>query len=116
MNDDGKRAGSISVRVSPDQARAGATGAGFGAERGFGSSRNGGGLMDLDVDGLADSMRDMRENLARIFGDIQQVGRFELSEIEVGFEINGKGGFSLIGTAEASAGAALKLKFKPPAG
>jgi hypothetical protein len=72
------------------------------------------GVMDVDTDKLASSMRELKTQLAQVFADIREVGQFELSSIELGLEINTEGGFNLIGSVRAGAKGAIKLKFEPP--
>jgi hypothetical protein len=73
-----------------------------------------GGVMEVDTDRLAASMRELKNQLAQVFADIREVGQFELSSIELGLEINTEGGFNLIGSVRAGAKGAIKLKFEPP--
>lgn len=72
------------------------------------------GVLDVDTDKLASSMRELKSQLAQVFADIREVGQFELSSIELGLEINTEGGFNLIGSVRAGAKGAIKLKFEPP--
>lgn len=72
------------------------------------------GVLEVDTDRLAASMRELKTQLAQVFADIREVGQFELSSIELGLEINTEGGFNLIGSVRAGAKGAIKLKFEPP--
>ena len=72
------------------------------------------GVVVVDTDKLAASMRELKNQLAQVFADIREVGQFELSSIELGLEINTEGGFNLIGSVKAGAKGAIKLKFEPP--
>lgn len=74
------------------------------------------GVLEVDTDRLAASMRELKTQLAQVFADIREVGQFELSSIELGLEINTEGGFNLIGSVRAGAKGAIKLKFEPPKG
>jgi hypothetical protein len=85
----------------------------FGGGTLSGNGRSGG-VLEVDTDRLAASMRELKTQLAQVFADIREVGQFELSSIELGLEINTEGGFNLIGSVRAGAKGAIKLKFEPP--
>lgn len=68
----------------------------------------------ISAETLATSMQELKANLDEVFTSIVEVGDFELSEVKLGLEINAKGGFALIGTAEAGAKGAITLTFVPP--
>ena len=69
---------------------------------------------DIPVDALKENLRQATNGLAEVFRDIRQVGSFELSEINLGLEINAEGGIRFIGSAKAGAKAAVNLKFSAP--
>ena len=68
----------------------------------------------ISAETLANSMQELKSNLDEVFTSIAEVGDFELSEIKLGLEITAKGGFALIGSAEAGAKGAITLTFAPP--
>jgi hypothetical protein len=70
-------------------------------------------LIPMSTEGLAASLRELTEELGRIFADVRRVGAFELNEVQVGLEISAEGGFNLIGSAKAGGKGAITLTFAP---
>lgn len=77
-------------------------------------SRVGRMIKHIPSEELAHSMQQIKQSLDDVFASIAEVGAFELSEVKLGLEITAKGGFALIGSAEAGAKGAITLTFVPP--
>jgi hypothetical protein len=71
------------------------------------------GVVQVDTDKLAASLKELTGEIGRLFSDIKAVGDFTLSQVEIGLEISAEGGFNLIGSAKAGGKGAIKLSFKP---
>lgn len=71
-------------------------------------------IRNVSSEQLAQSMQQIKGSLDEVFASISEVGAFELSEIKLGLEVTAKGGFALIGSAEAGAKGAITLTFSPP--
>ena len=78
--------------------------------RGGGGSR---GIVPVDTDKLAASLKELTGEIGRLFYDIKAVGDFRLTQVEIGLEISAEGGFNLIGSAKAGGKGAIKLSFEP---
>jgi L-serine deaminase len=71
------------------------------------------GVVPVDTDKLAASLKDLTGEIGRLFSDIKAVGDFNLSQVEISLEISAEGGFNLIGSAKAGGKGAIKLSFEP---
>jgi len=79
-----------------------------------GKGSNAVGVAQIPVETMRANLRSATALLAEVFSDIREVGKYELSEVEVGVEITAEGGVQFIGTAKVSGSGSITLKFKKP--
>lgn len=80
------------------------------------TSKGGGalGLVTIPVETLRENFRQATQMLSEALADIQNVGTYELQEVEVGVEVSAEGGVQFVGTAKLAGSGAIKLKFIKP--
>ncbi len=79
-----------------------------------GKGGSGVGVAAIPVATLEANFHSATSLLSKALSGIQQVGQFELHEVEVGVEVSAEGGVQFIGTAKVSGSGTIKLKFKKP--
>jgi hypothetical protein len=65
----------------------------------------------LDVDKIKANLEAFCKTVNGMLEDIEEVGKFKLTEITLSVEISSEGGIELIGTAKVGGKGAVELKF-----
>lgn len=68
-------------------------------------------VKEIETGKIRQSLASLTEEISGLFQDIQQVGHFQLKEVELQVAITAEGGVALIGLAKAGVTGTIKLKF-----
>jgi hypothetical protein len=68
-------------------------------------------LQEIPIETIRKNLKAFCDSIGRSLQDIQEVGRFKLTEVTLSIEVSAEGGIQLIGTSKVAGKGAITLTF-----